>query len=248
MNVVAIIQARTGSTRLPNKIFLKIENEFLLTHVVNRVKHSVEINNIVIATTKSLSDNRIEKFCIEKQIDCFRGDEHNVLQRYYKAALKYKADIVVRITADDPFKDYRLIDKAVVILKNNKYDFVCNNLPVSFPEGLDVEVMTIDSLRMSFLNATTDFEKEHVTQHIHKNPKKFSVFNIKNNIDLSHYRWTIDTESDFIFVKEVYKKMYNKNKIFLTEEILELLAKYPNLISINNEVKRSNLYNNKIRK
>ena len=242
MNVVAIIQARTGSTRLPNKIFSKLNGYDLLYHVVNRLKPSKEINNIVIATTSSSKDNSVEKWCLENSISFYRGSEKNVLKRYYNAAKEFNADIIIRVTADDPFKDFRIIDKAIKILKENDYDFVCNNSPVSFPEGLDVEVLTMDSLSESFLNSKSSFEQEHVTQYIHRNKINFKIFNIKNNKDYSHYRWTIDTKEDYSFVREIYKHLFDENSIFTTEDIYEFLEKNPHLLKINNKVKKSVLY------
>lgn len=242
MNVVAIVQARTGSTRLPNKIFLKLANASLLSHVVNRLRPSKEIDKIVIATSTSLKDNIVEEWCLNNYLDYFRGSENNVLDRYYHTAKKFNADIIVRVTADDPFKDFRLIDKAIKILKENNYDFVCNNNPVSFPEGLDVEVLSMDALSKSFFNSTSNFEKEHVTQYIHRNKKSFKIFNIKNVKDLSSYRWTIDTEEDYLFAIEIYNKLYNNNNIFLPEDIYQLLDKNSQLLQINNSVKKSDLY------
>ena len=242
MKVVAIIQARTGSTRLPNKIFLKLANDSLLSHVVNRLRPSKQIDKIVIATTSSLKDNIVEDWCLNNSLEYFRGSENNVLDRYYHSAKKFNADIVVRVTADDPFKDYRLIDQAIKILKDKTYDFVCNNNPVSFPEGLDVEVFSMDALSKSFFNSTSNFEKEHVTQYMHRNKKNFKIFNIKNFKDLSFYRWTIDTEDDYLFAKEIYNRLFNFKTIFLTEDIYQLLDKNPKLMQINNEVKKSDLY------
>lgn len=242
MSVVAIIQARTGSTRLPNKIFLKLTDSSLLSHVVNRLRPSKEIDKIVVATTISSQDNSVEEWCIQNHIDYYRGSENNVLERYYHAAKKFNAEIIIRVTADDPFKDFRLIDKAIKILKENKYDFVCNNNPVSFPEGLDVEALTMDSLSKSFLNSTSNFEKEHVTQYIHRNKNKFRIFNIKNDKDLSSYRWTIDTEEDYLFAKEIYNNLFRSNKIFLPEDIYQLLENKPLLLKINSRVKKSDLY------
>ncbi len=242
MNVIAIIQARTGSTRLPNKIFYELSEKPLLFHVVERIKPSSEIDQIVVATTKSENDDLINNWAKENGIYCFRGSEKNVLKRYYYAAEKYDADLIVRITADDPFKDYRIIDNAVRIIKEKNFDFVCNNNPVSFPEGLDVEVLTMNSLKKSFQNSKTNFEKEHVTQYIHLNRNKFKVFNIKNNINLSHYRWTLDTFEDYNFTKQIYDNLYIKGKIFLTEDIYKLLEQKPFLLDINKNVKKSTLY------
>jgi spore coat polysaccharide biosynthesis protein SpsF len=242
MNVIAIIQARTGSTRLPNKVFYELSGKPLLYHVVERIRHSSEIDKIVVATTKSKNDDLINNWAKENGVSCFRGSEENVLERYYYAAEKYNADLIVRITADDPFKDYRIIDNAVRIIKENNLDFVCNNNPVSFPEGLDVEVLTMNSLKKSFQDSTTKFEKEHVTQHIHLNKNKFKIFNIKNNINLSHYRWTLDTIEDYNFIKLIYDNLYIKDEIFLPEEIYKLLEKKPFLLDINKNVTKSTLY------
>lgn len=242
MNVVAIIQARTGSTRLPNKIFLKLVNAPLLYHVVNRLRPSKEIDKIVIATTSSSNDNSVEEWCLKNSLDYFRGSENNVLDRYYHAAKKFNADIIIRVTADDPFKDYRLIDQAVKILKDENYDFVCNNNPVSFPEGLDVEVLSMHALSKSFFNSISNFEKEHVTQYIHRNKNSFKIFNIKNDKDLSSNRWTIDTIDDYLFTTEIYNRLFSVNNVFLTEDIYQLLEKNPQLLQINNEVKKSDLY------
>lgn len=242
MNVVAIIQARTGSTRLPNKIFLKLANASLLSHVVNRLRPSKEIDKIVIATTTASKDDSVEEWCLKNSLDYFRGSENNVLDRYYHTAKKFNADIIIRVTADDPFKDYRLIDQAVKIMKDKNYDFVCNNNPVSFPEGLDVEVLSKDALSKSFFNSTSNFEKEHVTQYIHRNKNSFKIFNIKNVKDFSFNRWTIDTEDDYLFAIEIYNRLFNINNIFLTEDIYQLLDENPQLLQINNAVKKSDLY------
>ncbi len=242
MNVVAIIQARTGSTRLPNKIFLKLANTSLLSHVVNRLRPSKEIDKIVIATTTSSKDNSVEEWCLNNSLDYFRGSENNVLDRYYQTAKKFNADIIIRVTADDPFKDYRLIDQAVKIIKDKKYDFVCNNNPVSFPEGLDVEVLTMNSLTQSFQNSNSKFDQENVNQYIHLNKSNFKIFNIKNNKNLSHYRWTLDTIEDYNFIKLIYNYLYIKDELFLTEEIYKLLEQKPFLLDINKNVTKSTLY------
>tara|TARA_B100002052_G_scaffold293064_1_gene315612 strand:+ start:1798 stop:2532 length:735 start_codon:yes stop_codon:yes gene_type:complete len=244
MNIVAIIQARRGSTRLPDKIFLELKQKSVISHVVDRLLPSKKINKIVIATTKNKLDDKLELWAKENNIDIFRGDENDVLSRYYHSAVKFNADIIVRITADDPLKDYNIIDNAIQLLLDKKIDFVCNNNPVSFPEGLDVEVMTFRALKKCFLEASTDYQKEHVTQYIHQNKNKFNYFNIMNNENLSSLRWTLDTEEDYIFIKEIYDNLYEKNKIFLTDDILDFLNQNKKLLEINNKVNRSQQYRN----
>ena len=240
--VAAIIQARRGSTRLPDKVFLELSNKPLLEHVVNRLKNSELLNEIIIATTNLPNDNLIESWAYNNKISVFRGSENNVLERYYEAAKKFKVDVIVRITADDPFKDYRLVDEAVSGLIQNKLDFVCNNNPVSFPEGLDVEVFTFRALEVSYNNVISDFDKEHVTQYIHKNKDKFNIANILNDKDLSFYRWTLDTIEDYKFDQKIYSELYKEGDIFLREEIFDLLEKKPSIVELNSNVNKSDLY------
>jgi spore coat polysaccharide biosynthesis protein SpsF len=242
MKVAAIIQARRGSTRLPNKVFLELSNKPLLEHVVNRLKKADLLQEIIIATTDLPNDDLIETWADNNNISFFRGSENNVLERYYEAAKKFQIDVIVRITADDPFKDYRLVDEAVRVLIDNKLDFVCNNNPVSFPEGLDVEVLTFNALEISYNNVIGDFDKEHVTQYIHKNKDMFKIANILNDKDLSFYRWTLDTIEDYQFAQKIYSELYKEGDVFLREEILELLEKSPLILELNNKVNRSDLY------
>lgn len=240
MKISAIIQARTSSTRLPNKIFLPLGNEALIWHVVDRLKYSQLINHIVIATTNNPNDNIIEKWAARNHLDCFRGEENNVLSRFYNCASYHKSDIIVRITSDDPFKDPSLIDEAIKLLLNKKLDFVYNNFPPTFPEGLDVEVFTYNVLKESFKNCILTYDKEHLTQFMYKN--NFKKKNILNNENLSNLRWTIDTVNDYDMAKKVYEKLYKQSNIFLTDDILLLLKKHPYIKFINNNVTRSQLY------
>lgn len=240
--VAAIIQARRGSTRLPDKVFLELSNKPLLEHVVNRLKYSELLDEIIVATTDLPDDDLIEAWACSNNINVFRGSENNVLERYYKAAKEFNIDIIVRITADDPFKDYRLVDEVVILLIEKNLDFVCNNNPVSFPEGLDVEAFTFESLEISYNNASSDFEKEHVTQYIHQNKEKFKVANILNDKDMSFHRWTLDTVEDYQFAQKIYSELYKEGFVFLREEIFDLLERSPSMMEINRNVERSNLY------
>ncbi len=242
MVISAIIQARMGSTRLPNKTFLDLCGKPLLFHVVERLKYSKHINNIVVATTNLAQDDVIENWTKENRINFFRGSVENVLNRYYKAAKKFNSDLIVRITADDPFKDYRIIDNAIETIIENKLDFVCNNNPPTYPEGLDVEVLTYNCLKKCNDNSKSLYQKEHVTQYIHQNPDIFETKNIKNEKDYSNYRWTIDTNEDYIFVNKIYESLYKEDDIFLTEEIYNLLESNKDLLKINSKVKRSIQY------
>lgn len=243
MKVVAIIQARCGSTRFPNKVFANLSGKPLIWHVINRLKFTENVDEIILATTTNKLDDALEQWAKENNILVYRASEDDVLERYYGAATFSNADVIVRITADDPFKEPYLIDKAIKTLLNEQLDFVCNNNPPTFPEGLDVEVFTYSAIKKAHEKSNDAFEREHVTQYFYHNPLEFKILNISNNINLSNLRWTIDTEKDFEMVKSVYYQLYKKdNSIFHMNDILELLENKPELASMNLDVKRSTLY------
>lgn len=243
MSVNAIIQARCGSTRFPNKVFADINGKPLLWHVVNRLKYSDLIDEIIVATTVNAKDDVIETWCKNENVKCFRGSEDDVLDRYYQASLAFPSDYVVRVTADDPFKEPGVIDQVIGKLINENLDLVTNNFPPSFPEGLDCEAFTFEILRTMALNATDPFEREHVTQYVYRNPDRFKIGNVSSDIPLSHLRWTIDNTEDYLMVKEIYnKRNKNSNDILLMDEILSILKENPDIANINSGVKRSAMY------
>ena len=243
MTINAIVQARCGSTRFPNKVFAEIDGEPLLWHVVNRLKFAELIDNIIVATTVNTIDDEIEKWCKKEGVNCFRGSEDDVLNRYYRAALAFPSDIVVRVTADDPFKEPAVIDEVIGKLINEKYDLVTNNYPPSFPEGLDCEAFTFEVLKTMEESTDDLFEREHVTQYVYHNPDKFRIGNVLSDRQLSHYRWTIDTVEDYEMVKRVYnnRKLDSKG-ILLMDEILDILKNHPEISAINTDVERSAMY------
>ncbi len=243
--IVAIIQARIGSTRLPNKVFKDLCGRPLIWHVVDRLKYSKKINKIILATTHNPLDDTLVKWAENEQVAYFRGSEENVLSRFYEAANKSKADIIVRITADDPFKDPEIIDQVIDLLQNKNLDFAYNNLPPSFPEGLDTEVFTYAALEQAYKNSKDVFEQEHVTQYFYRHPDQFSHGNIFHSKDISHLRWTIDTPNDFKLALFVYKMLYKEGMLFKTKDILNLYKDYPELLEINSEESRSEMYKQK---
>jgi spore coat polysaccharide biosynthesis protein SpsF len=240
--IAAIIQARMGSTRFPGKTFCELAGKPLIWHVVNRLKYSGKIDQIIIATTDTVKDDILADWAARECVSLFRGSENNVLERYYHAARQYEADIIVRITADDPFKDPSIIDRVITMLQDEKLDFACNNNPPSFPEGLDTEVFTFGALERAFIDARDDFEKEHVTQFFYRNKEEFRQANLANEKDLSFLRWTIDTESDYKMAERVYRLLYRENNIFQMEDILEILRQNPDIQELNNNVERSAMY------
>lgn len=239
MNIAVIIQARMGSTRLPGKIMKEIQGKKILWHVVERVKRSKLINQITIATTDDPADNEIEDFCKENKIDCFRGDEENVLDRYYQAAKQNNAEMIVRVTSDCPLVDPGILDKLIHLFLNGNYDYVSNNMPPTYPHGLDAEVFSFSSLEKAWRESKLKEEREHVTPYIRKNPKKFKIGNLSNSKDLSKLRWTLDFKEDFELITKIYSLLGDKAKThnFNWLDILQLFKLNPELYKINKDVK-----------
>jgi len=250
--VIAIIQARMGSTRLPGKSMAVISGKPLLVHIIERINASKTIDTIIIATTQLSEDDVLEKLAIENHVACYRGSTDDVLDRFYQAAKKFKADVIVRITADDPFKDPEILDSFVIyLLEHPGLDYVSNTIKPTYPEGLDIEVFRFGALETAWRFAKLPSEHEHVTAFIWKNPDTFRCVNIENDEDLSGYRWTLDYQEDLQFTKEIYKKLNDKG-IFHMHDILDLLKKYPHLSKINanhtrNEGYLTSLKNEKIK-
>ena len=242
MSVNAIVQARCGSSRFPDKVFAIIDGKPLIWHVINRLKCAKTIDDIIVATTINPLDDKIEKWCKTNNINCFRGSEDNVLNRFYLASNSFPSDYIVRITADDPFKEPEIIDKIVKTLICEGLDYVTNNFPPSFPEGLDCEAFTKKTLEAMESKATKPIEREHVTQYIFRHLNEFRIKNISCDKMLKQYRWTIDTKQDYDYVVAIYAARKNKEGLLLMEEILLILEDNPSLSKINSSVKRSLMY------
>jgi len=237
-NIIVIIQARMGSTRLPGKILKDIEGKSMLWHVVNRARYSKNINKIIIATTTNKDDDQVEDFCKTHNIVFYRGSENDVLDRYYKTAKLWDADIIVRITSDCPLIDPEVIDKVIYSYLKNKNNFngASNIIKRTYPRGLDTEVISFNTLERVWKEAKEDYQREHVTAFIYECGRMFKLYSVKNDEDLSHYRWTVDEEKDLKFVREIYKLLYIEEKIFLMKDILSLLERKPFLRDINKDV------------
>lgn len=239
----AIIQARCGSTRFPNKVFADIDGKPLLWHVVNRLKYTSRIDDIIVTTTTNSEDDKIVEWCRQEQVKYFRGSENDVLNRYYNTSLAFPSDVIVRITADDPFKEPNIIDMVINKLIEENYDLVTNNYPPSFPEGLDCEAFTFNVLDTMEKSTNDTFEREHVTQFVYRNPDIFKIGNVASGRQLSTYRWTIDTQKDYDMVKAIYKRRQKGRKdILLMNEILDIIEKNPEIADINSNVNRSEMY------
>jgi spore coat polysaccharide biosynthesis protein SpsF len=236
--IIAIAQARIGSTRLPGKVMMKIKDKTLLELYINRVRPSKYIDKIIIATTVNSADDIIEQLAVKIGIECFRGNENDLLDRYYQCAKKYNANLIVRITPDDPFVDHEVIDRAIDIFINDKVDFVTNHFDPTYPEGLDIEVYSFAAMEKSWKEAKLLSEREHVFPYIQNNPDKFKIVNFKQEKDYSHLRWTIDHACDFEMTKKIYDFLYDKKQIFLQEDILKLIGEHPEIAEMNSHIKR----------
>lgn len=233
MRIVAIVQARMGSTRLPGKTLANIVGKPMLAHVVERLRGARLLQGIVIATTAKGADDAIVKLAEKLMAYVFRGSEDDVLDRYYQAFRKHPADVVVRVSSDCPLADPHVVDRVVSHYLRGNYDYVSNVLKRTYPDGLDVEVFSFKALEKAWQEAKWTSEREHVTSYIWNNPDKFRLANVENEVDLSHFRWTVDGKEDLEFVRQVYKHLYKERQIFYMEDILELLREHPNLKQIN---------------
>lgn len=225
----AIIQARTGSTRLKAKTLRILHDRPLLAHIIERVAAAKYVGEIIVATSSNAGDDPIEELARHMQVGIFRGSEDDVLARFHGAANACGADVIVRVTADDPFKDPDIIDLAVSLLDAGRYDYCSNTIVPTYPEGIDIEVFTFEALDRAFREAVLSSEREHVTPYIWKHPEKFSVHSFKNAVDLSGLRWTIDYEADFEFAEAVYRRLCPQKRIFLMDDVLDLLRREPGL-------------------
>ena len=232
----AIIQARMGSTRLPGKIMLPVLDKPILEHLINRVKKSSNIDEIIVATSINKNDDVIEKFCKSHQIKCFRGSEKDVLLRYFEAAKKFSIDIIVRLTSDTPLLDPKIIDKVIVKYNESKYDYVSNffPLPRTYPDGYNVEIFSIELLEQANIEAKKPSDREHVTTFITMQPKKFKKDRVDSEKDLSKYRLNLDYKEDFELIKSVLEKFDEKANL---DDIINWLDKHPEILKLNSHIK-----------
>ncbi len=240
-----IIQARMGSSRLPGKMAMPlIEEKGGLELMIERVQKVTIPHELIVATTYLEEDNTLEDICEKCNVPCFRGHPTDVLARYYNAANQSDQvpEIVVRLTGDCPLHDPQVIEQVINYFISNNFDYVSNTNPPTYPDGLDVEVMTYKSLENAHHNATSAIEREHVTPYIRETKTKFKCLNFSAQHDFSHYRWTLDEPEDFEFIKKIYECLYLKNRHFNMVDILQLLEQQPELSKINKHLIRNASY------
>lgn len=238
--IVAIVQARMGSSRLPGKVLKDIAGQPMLTWVVDRACRAELVTEVVVATTTDPADDAIEALCQERGYPIYRGSVFDVLDRFYRAAQEFHADIVVRLTADCPLIDPTVIDRTVEALLESGADFSANRLPPpwkrTYPIGLDTEVVTFPALDRAWREAKLPYEREHVMPYLYDDPDRFKIQVVDAHQDYGQMRWTVDTLEDLQAVRKIFE-LFGKRKDFSWLEVLELVDAHPELGQLNVDVR-----------
>jgi spore coat polysaccharide biosynthesis protein SpsF len=239
MKTIAIIQARMSSTRLPGKVLKVVEGRSILDRMLERVRRANTLDKVIVATTVDSSDDLIAEICQTLAVDCFRGSLHDVLDRYYQAALTHQADVIVRLTGDCPLIDPDLINDVVNALVSTEADMACNRLPPpygrTYPIGLDVEACTFTALETAWKMASEKFEREHVLPYLYEISGRFKVVQLNYSEDLGSLRWTLDTPEDLELLTRIYTHFNGRND-FSWLEVLALQREKPGLFLVNARV------------
>lgn len=241
MQNLLIIQARMGSSRLPNKVLKELCGEPMLKHIVERVKQCRLVDYVIIATTVNQEDNAIDELCEQMRVECYRGSENDVLDRYFQAASQYNPQNVIRVTADCPVIDPCIIDEIIKIHIDGGYDYTSNTLVETYPDGIDTEIFKYKALKEAWEKANLASEREHVTPYI-KFKSNFKRYSVERFPSLADKRWTVDTEQDFAMISNIYNALYKKNKIFLMEDVLKYLQQHGEIEELNAGIVRNEGY------
>lgn len=240
MKVIAIIQARTGSKRLPGKVLMKINNKPILTHIIESLRFSKLTDKIIVATTKLPEDDKIETLCKNLSVECFRGSDVDVLDRFYNCAKFFKGDLIVRLTGDNPLLDPTIIDELIEICKESKCEYATNVLHPTYPYGFSsCEVLPFRILKKLNEIATDPMSREHVTFHIRKNPNLYTIREIKapKNLERPNWRLTVDYPEDMELMKNIFSSLYKKDSFISYEKLVNFLDNQ-DLIKINQKYQK----------
>ena len=243
--VIASIQVRYNSTRLPGKVLKKICGKPMLELMLERLSKSKLIDEIIIATTINKNDDPIFELAKKLGYKVFRGDENDCLDRHYQAIKNSNGNFICKITSDCPLIDPEIVDKVIGYYFENekKFDYVSNVHPATFPDGLDVEMFSLDTLERAWKEAKNQDEREHTTTYMWKNPLIFRIGSVtmsKGENLFKKERWTVDYPEDFEFIKAIYENLYHNGKIFLLNEILEFLSEREDIKKINQHLVEKN--------
>ena len=245
--ILAIVQARMASTRLAGKVLRPIDGKPMIGYLFERLKMSEKIQKIVLATSVDSSNDPLCGYVQSLNLDIYRGDEQDVLDRFYQAALKFSATTIVRITADCPLIDPVIVDQVIALYENGGFDYVrTSGEPPAFPDGLDTEVFNFTSLEAAWKNACLNSEREHVTPYILKS-NEFKKTNLIPQKDYSNERWTVDNEEDFILIRTLLEDLYSKGAYFGMNDILKYKKTNPLIFKINEHINRNEGYKKSLR-
>lgn len=250
MKTLVVIQARTGSTRLPGKVMMPLAGKPLLQRMVERLRLAETPTELLVATTLEPGDNQIRDLCKEIGVKCFNGHATDLLDRHYKAALSERADVIVKIPSDCPLIDPDVVDQVIGFYLDNyrSYDYVSNLHPPTWPDGQDVEVLPVNMLEVAWREARPGFEREHTTPFIWERPRWFRLGNVRwgSGLDYSMtHRWTIDYPEDYALISAIYDALWRPdNPGFGTDEILNYLEHHPEVAVLNRNHVGVNWYRN----
>ena len=238
--IVATIEARMTSKRLPGKVLLPVLGKPILYYLVERLKAVDLIHNIVLATTHNPQDDILEKFALDNDIDCFRGSEDDVMARVLSAGEKAEADILVEITGDCPLIDIQITDQVIETYLNHEVDYVSNCHIRSYPDGMDVQVFSLKNLKISASMTQCPLDREHVTLHMRNNPHIFSRISLiaPKRIRKPKLGLTLDEIEDYRVINNIFEALYPNNKYFSCEDIMDFLDLHPQIPLINKDVQR----------
>ncbi len=243
--IVTVIQARTGSSRLPGKVLLDLVGKPLLLRMVERVQAAASVDTVVVATTVEPADDPIEALCFQNGLRCYRGSTDDLLDRHYQAGKLWEADAVAKIPSDCPLIDPAVIDRVFGVFLEGTYDYVSNLHPATYPDGNDVEVMTMEALEIAWKEAQRSFEREHTTPFLWEQPNRFHLGNVRWETGLDYsmtHRWTIDYPEDYAFIGAVYEALYPKNPRFGLSDILAFVESRPDIFALNSRYAGVNWY------
>jgi len=235
--MLAIVQARVGSTRLPGKVLKEIHGKTLIEILFSRLNRSQRIDKVILATSTNQENDPLVNIVENLQIDIFRGSEHDVLGRLFYAAQKYQAIDVVRITGDCPIIDPSLVDKVIEHYLETHVDYASNNQPPTYPDGLDTEVFSFAALKAAHEQSSTAYDREHVTPYIRRDGK-FRRINYSNDVDLSAGRWTVDDPEDFEVIKNIVLH-FSPSLDFSWQDVQELTQSHVQYFRANQHTPRN---------
>lgn len=240
LRLIVVIQARTGSTRLPGKVLRPLGGRSVLTRMIERVRAATTASEVVVATTTYADDDEIARICRQEDVPCFRGHPTDLLERHYRAGIAWRADAVVKIPSDCPLIDPQVIDRVLCyyLAHCEQLDYVSNLHPATYPDGNDVEVVSMDALEVAWKEARRAFEREHTTPYLWENPGRFHLGNVtwETGLDYSMtHRWVLDYLEDYRLMAAIFDTLYERKPLFGLADILYLLELRPELRQLNQQ-------------